>query len=294
MFTQVFGAAILPAFVSFVLLLVAGRGRRGDGVGAPWAAPLALGAGWLAGAAFLFGWPVLPPAEHWEWLLYLAPFAVAAGVINSLNRTPAWLRWALVLASAAAAWRVVPEFPSIADDRWRWMAAAFGIFTTNWLVVDRMGRRGPGVAWVIGLVVAATGLSVFMLLAGTARFATMAGALASACGPGVLAVVWKRLPWAFAGVAPVVALLTGGIALTGGFYHAGDVPTVAFVVVGLAPAVMGLAVMMPLRWSTWLRGSAALVLVLAAMGFAIGLTFASGAGDDASSVESEMTYDFYD
>jgi hypothetical protein len=87
-------AILIPGGISLVVLALTWRvWRKGAGPGAPWAAPLALGAAFLAGQAGVQGWPGFPPVEAIGWIFFLAAGAALWGIGDSLWRPPAWAQW---------------------------------------------------------------------------------------------------------------------------------------------------------------------------------------------------------
>ncbi len=228
---------VLPAAVALIVLLAtqrgderAHRGRRTVGV------VLAIPLGFVAG---YFGvvpvWPSFPPAERWQWMLYLTIAATMAALIQGLL-TVRWLQRMLVvvLIAATSGWllaRTASETP------WAWIGAVTVSVLAVWLALDFMACRASPLAVSLALWVSATGAAVILVLAGNARLAQLAGALAAVAG-ALAVVAWFRpgLPFSSGGLV-VAAMLIASLMYLGYYYNYSEVPSACFAApVAVAPA----------------------------------------------------------
>lgn len=265
---------VLPAVVTLVVLALASRPwRRRRERGPGWAAPVAIGGGFLAGFAALFGWPGLPPGEHWQRIIYIGCLAIVAGAVETTPRRAAALRWLVrVAVIGIIAWGVVPDWKELADTRMVWMAVAGGMVCFGWVSLRRAGRSGRTLSPLVSLFVIVSAISLVMLQSRNARLAQAAGVLAAAIAASGVACGWKRAGLSWGAAAPVIASLATALALNGWFYNYGAVPVASFVLAGLSPASVGLCGMGAIgRLSGWKRWAVDFAIAVAPVGVAVGL-----------------------
>lgn len=242
-----FASVVAPAVFAGAAVALAWRPWRRSFEPAPadWGGPAAMWAGYAAGVTGLVGWPPFPPREATQWLLYAA---LAAACWSFLRRFrphgPAVeVAFRLVLGVGLAFSMLRP----LITHRWGPGAgtlralAAGALGAGVWSGVEEAGRRRPGPAVPIALLVAAGGLGGVLALSGSVLLGQLAGVVAAALGVVTIAA-WWRPSASLAGGAGVVVLIHGGLTLAGLVYA--DVPPLAAGLALLAP-LGALAAMLP-------------------------------------------------
>jgi hypothetical protein len=93
LFLPIVLAVVIPAGISFLVLLIGWLARRQDGTGALswWSVLAGVGAGYVSGHLYVSGWPGFPPADATHWLAFMAMVAIAAGLVCETSRRAAVL-----------------------------------------------------------------------------------------------------------------------------------------------------------------------------------------------------------
>jgi hypothetical protein len=234
---------LLPAGVAGAGLIIAARPWKTPGA-SPAAALTALAfvAGFAAAFVKIYGFPQLPPPEHWRWLLPLAVLLAAVWLLGTWSRLPRWVRYGIELPAALGfAYCVIPAFEELDATRGYWW---MGVVAMRLLVhgLFRYGIRDldPRLT-LLTIVLLAGGTGGFLVLAHTARFAQIAGILAAVAGAGLVVALWRRSAVDGLGLGTLLAGTLLAVVLLALFYDSSDVPQVAFGLAGLAPAGAGVA-----------------------------------------------------
>ncbi len=215
----------------------------------PWRRDAALGGGLWGGAAGLAlalvpvylladGWPALPPAESWQWIVYMVLVAGAVGVLDTMRRWPAAVRVAVyvVPAGLSGALLVGPwvESPWV----WRVMTAVL-VLTVHVAINDGAGRaRGGSVP--LALFVAAACASIVIVESNNAKLFQLAVALSACLGVCTVLAWWRPTVSLARGAAPVIAVALPGLVLSAKFLTYAPIPAWSFVLAAVAP--LGLVV----------------------------------------------------
>ena len=257
----------LPLAVSLVVLVLT-RGRRpAPGTASSWGGALAVGGGYLIGQATLRGGPPVPPLERIDWLWYLTLGAVALGTLEGLLPARAWLRWGLRVPVGATVLAVLllPLLKTWGrDEMLGWLGGLGAALFVFWLALDSLTERVAGVGPPLLLLLLALGVTLVLLLSGSAVLgqlglavtASLAGSLILAC----LAVL--RLPPR--GLATVVGTVLPGLWLLGYFYAEVPAASAALLAAALPTAALGQVGPVRKRLPPWqtLAVSVLLLLVL--------------------------------
>jgi hypothetical protein len=224
----------------------------------PWAMPVAVGAGFLAGYA-LVGVPRLPPLDGTDWLFWLALPVTALGVIDALI---GW-RWGWLMGAAAgpvALLILAPLRPhaisvgAMVGTSLAMAAAGAGLCYAARLVEERVGPR----TLVAGLCVVMGGAAV-VVFSSNLRSGGLYGLAAAAALAPVAAFVRTRTPRAFA-VATVAVPILAGLLAGGHFYPEPGVTWTHLVLLIVAPALLLIGALVPGK-RRWVRPVAALLAV---------------------------------
>jgi hypothetical protein len=275
---MIYGGAA-PATVAVVLFWAGSRYARRDVV-RTFTAPLALAAGFLAGYALLALGPLVP-RTHWH---YLPHVVLAAAVIAPAIGRPRSVAVRMILmavATVVATWLLVPtsgNLPARALLTAEWAAIA----VLSSAVLDFALRRINAAVALLLLSAVLTCGAVVLGLAGSLRFAQMAGCGAAALG-GMAAASWivRAARPLVSGVALPAALLVTGAMLIGRTNSFSDVPLVSYLLIPLATAALWLAATpSAVAARGWRRGARLVVPVVVATAGAILALAMEGAGGE--------------
>jgi hypothetical protein len=224
----------------------------------------------------------VPAGRPWHWAWWAFGLAVAVelvarfpgvgvGVGHLLQGTAAGVIAAFVVPAAVAP---APGAPSAvhadADDpdvlatqrQLRWMIPAFALaVAVQWAVVDAVGRRAPGGSTAAAVAAAANGAAAILLHAESLGFMNATTFLFAGLA-AVAVLAW--LTGTDAGAAAAVATVPVGVLLLLGRYlRDSAVPTSSFLLVGLAPMLLGLFLLPGLnRLTAWRLGTVLKIAVV--------------------------------
>lgn len=217
------------------------------------------------------GWDYLRPTDAATWLPALAIGLTWAGVIERLIMRPSWARWAWrVVIAVAAAWMLRRAESTIQPTAIGWVGGLAAAILGLWGTLDSASRRWPGFALPVLAACAGTAAAAVLMLAGIAKFATMA-----ALPIGVLvgcACAELRRPGgrAIDAAIPMFAVIAPGLLFAGYFNTYSQVPWGAFLSALAGPLALGLgAALAPGRRSRWVAAVVALAVMALAVGSAI-------------------------
>ena len=265
------GSVVAPAAVAGVAVALAWRPWRRalEPVPGDWGGPVALWLGYGAGVASLLA------AALWALGRHLRPHGPAIEIA-----------FRLVLAVGLALSMLRP----LITHRWGPGAGAVRAIVAGvlggavWTGVEEAGRRRPGPAVPLALLVASAGLGGVLALSGSVLLGQLAGVLAAALG-AVTVAAWWRPSASVAGGAGVVVLVHGGLTLAGLVYA--DVPPLAAALAMLAP-LGALACLLPAAAGR--RRTAAPALAALAAGLPILLAVGLAALEFRESIEGGLPY----
>jgi hypothetical protein len=250
---------ILPGVISLVVHALAWTrlSRRGDGeLRGEWAGPLGVGAAMLAAMPLVMGrMPPLTPKLAEEWVFHLTALAMVLGLAGyGLAR---WLgggsprqrllvvRGGAVVSGLAPAAVTLVMLATIArsmyEHQWTttgtrlmWLvplavAGTVLIFANGQLASRRRGVLLPLMWWLC-----ATGLSLTIVQAGSAKLGELAAVLAAGLGGAWFTAIWRRdLRLGFGGGLTAMTVYTS-ILLAAYFYT--ELTGIAAVLLAIAPA----------------------------------------------------------
>lgn len=223
-FRTIWLAGILPATVCAAVLVLVWR---------PWRQPpatitraagssLAFVAALTVSAGMLLGWPRIPPAESWQWLVYLGLLGALPGLAGSAS---GGLGVCTALASAAAgAWWIVPKWQ---EPRGWWVAALAGTVMITFSL-EPLARRRQGFGLPLTLFALSIASSAVLLLSGNLKLALLAGIIAACCGAAAVIGIWDRSFSLAGGPAGIVAIMLPCLLMSGQLLHYSEIPNYAF------------------------------------------------------------------
>lgn len=231
-------SALVPAAVALVVMFIGLRpfGRQVPQQRGAWAGALALGLGYAAGNWGLTGGPGGGGPE--QRLLFIALGAAALGLVESLARPPAAVRWLTrVGASAAAGWLLLA--PLWEPQQWSHgqLALRLGLVTATsvlvWSILDWLASEERGPSMALALAAAGTIGASVIVLSGLASTGQLSGAMVAPLG--VLLLVTWRFPAAarLRSAVPPATLLLVSHPVVGLFYA--EMPLASFALLAAAP-----------------------------------------------------------
>jgi hypothetical protein len=216
----------------------------------------------------------IPKAER-DWLIYMVIPAAILGPIALLPAVSVFERLPMyALAGLAVAWFVVPTF----DDLNPPYLVQFGILVGGVVLLpsclEPVFERLPGIVTPLVLASTAGGGAAVMMLSKNAGFAQLSAAAAAGLGGIALIGFFSRGKNLVRGTAPLLIAFLGALMLVGRAYSTlySSVPTISYVLIPVAPLLMGLAAWGPAAgWSAKKRAALQIILPLVAIGIAVGL-----------------------
>jgi len=206
---------LLPLIVS--ALALAGGLLLSKNSPASWTAPLAIGAGFVAGHLALER-PGFPPQDAFNWLAYMAIAITLAGVILATLSLKQWLDWiiAFILAIALMWLTLSPYSGWDRVERIEWTGGAAIVAFLTFLSLRQLSRRNQSasMAWIMAACAGFTALVLGM--SDSQKFLLISAALAFALVPSLFLggtrwrkhELWRGLPLVF--VLIWLGLLTNG------------------------------------------------------------------------------------
>jgi hypothetical protein len=235
-------AAGLPLVVSLAVLVVTRRRRAAAGTASSWGGALAVGGGYLIAQAALQGGPPVPPRERIDWLWCLTLAAVVLGTLEGLFPPKAWLRWGLraPLGAAALVLLLLPLLKTWGrEEMVGWLGGLGTAWLISWVALDSLTERVPGVGPALLLLLLGLGVTLVLLLSGSAVLGQLGVAVtASLAGSLLLACLAPSLLPA-RGLATVVGTLLPGLLLLGYFYAEVPAASAALLAAALPAAALG-------------------------------------------------------
>ncbi len=224
--------------VSGLVLFATWRWRRQD-----WPGGIAIGAGFAATFRLaLDKWPKLIPADATRFALHCAVGGALLGVLLSVRRVPAILRWLLPLgASAVVVWLLLGKWaPNKWPDDHERMTLLCGLAVAMfvvWKILDGAARRRPGVSIPLFLMIYAGAVSLAVSDWGaSALLGQFAAALAAALGPCVLFGLIMKDKSLGAGAVAVTTILSSTVLICAVYY--GELAPWSALLFALAPVAL--------------------------------------------------------
>lgn len=193
---QLFWGAVLPAALTFTVLVMSWRAWRREGVSMHWGTPLALALGYLFAHWRIVGLPLsFPPVDSNEWLFVAAIVFAVWGVVEHFasGRTLLCDAGRAVLV-VVISWLVLRP---LMGNLWQgasatlwWLSLALGWWLW-WSVQARLSASVPGVAVPLVLSMVAGGGGFVLLWSGSSSLSQLSGAVAAVTGALVPLVLWR-------------------------------------------------------------------------------------------------------
>jgi len=225
-----------PIGVAVILLaMLTQPWRRTEFKPRQWAAGVAVAAAFSTGYLALFGWPGVPPAESWQWLLLLVmPIAIISALLAALSLRWLWRLPIMVGVSVISAWLVFPEY--VKENRLLWVAVIAAFVLAGWSAICVGSRRQHSGLGVTIMMIMTTCASLLLARhAGNAKLGQLAGAVAAPLGVCLVVAIWRKQAISAVTLAAPVALTHIGLVASAYFNHYSQTPNVAFGLIAAAP-----------------------------------------------------------
>ncbi|MHC5024474.1 MAG: hypothetical protein ACYTGG_11295 [Planctomycetota bacterium] len=283
MIDKVVFAVLAPGLAAGVLALLAWQPwrKRPSRPGGSWPGAVAVVGSFVASFVVVVGWPRIPPASLWHWVIAIV---IAGGVVailpDLLKPLRRLRRLAPIVAGAAAAGLFVPP-PSV-ESPWVWRGVLGLAVAALGLLLEPLAARRPGASMPLGLCIWVAGASVLVTEAGIATAGLIVAASSAALG-SIVIVAWLRPSLDASGGTTVTVATLAPAALAVGWLWTRDfthVTPASFVLVAAAPVGLWLGELTVVtRRRAWV--AALLRAVLVAVPIAIAMILATiGAADD--------------
>jgi len=232
--------------------------------GGAWAAPVGIGTAYLI-AAYMFARPPLPPIMAQDWVLVAAILVIGRGLKEHFFcSTPGAIPAARVLTAGIAV-LLVGRFAD--GNRALMIAIPSAIIALDSVLLERLAARRSNIFAALLSTAVASGVAVVLIVSGSAKLAQMAGIVAAAVGPWIVAALFRRDAALGSGVFAWM-LLSYTLLLCGHWYA--DVPVASLVLMAAAPALPWLFELKPLRiQNPFVHGAFALALASLAIAAAV-------------------------
>lgn len=273
---------LVPAVVASVVWMASRRVFNAE-TAARYAPSLALVIGFSVGY-WLLWWKEAHgywlPKMPYDWLPVVVAAAMIVGPVAHARGVSWFERWlTYAVFGLAASWLLVPTRASLQPIRHYYILGFGPTLALVALAFDEISHRFRGSLLPGFLTFAGMCTAVILLLSGIISFSRTAGAGAAALGGIAVAMLWTRSA-NLKGVSLALCTLFGGVMLVGRFNSLSKIPTVCYVIVPLAPLLMGCAVRGPLSQGTgFIGGFKRLALPVIACLVAVGLAIAADFGE---------------
>ena len=236
---------VMPMLIAALLQAGLRRFSTGD-LGTRYSASIAAAGGFLSGYVSLSLAPLWPTA-HWHWVPFAMTLAAVTGPISLARGVTRFERilLALILASIAA-WFLVPTWPDLQPDRGRYLCVFAASVVLLIALLEPLAKRFPGplLPSLLGLSLAAA--AGVLLLAGSLRFAQIAGMAVAAFWGCAVAIRLVSRASTFDGAAAFYSVTVTGLLLVGKVNSYAEVPVICYVLLPLAPLMLWTSVRGPL------------------------------------------------
>lgn len=213
------------------------------------------------------------PASHWEWLPWTLLLSVAGAVPGPSGAGGRLLKSAFVLLVAiVTSWGLVPDWDHLQPSRSVHLVALIVGIVLISAGLEPLTRRMAAARLFLLLAGVLVCEAAILALAGSLRFAQIAGCGAAALAGMSLAACFDRTGRPSAGIALSFALLAAGMMLIGKVNSFSDVPLISYLLPPLAPLALWPAIAGPGAHLTgprrWLLSAVPVLISLLAVGLA--------------------------
>ena len=200
---------------------------------------------------WLLGLGKLSPASHWEWLPWALLLSIAGAIPVASGTRGRMLTSALhLIVASAAGWVLVPDWEHLAPSRAVHLIVLMVGIVLIAAGLTPLARRMAASKLFLLLAAVLVCESAILALAGSLRFAQIAGCGAAALAGMSLAAHFDRTGRTAEGIALPFALLAAGMMLIGRVNSFSDVPLISYLLPPLAPLALWPVVAGPLARTT--------------------------------------------
>lgn len=215
---------IIPVLIAGILFAVAWRPwrRYSQLKHAETIGPLAIGISYLVGHIGIAGFPSFPPVEAVQWLIYFAAIIIVLGMIESLRKGRKFFPWGIRLHLAfGLPWMLLR---SMFQHHWGtiegmvWVLGTGLLILLFWKTLDALAEGFTGYPAPLLFLIIATGLSIALVISGSALLGHLSGLLAAAMGIAFFIALFVPSFSLAHGATSFYAVVLGGLLINGYFY----------------------------------------------------------------------------
>lgn len=260
---------LITAGVAGIIQLVAWSGSKKLG---QFLSALAFSSAFFVGYLMLIGMPEFPPVVAQEWIVAFVAFAFIAAAVQAYVKIPAIAGWFVRIAVAVAfAWLLVGPM-----DEYRWEGIEGYLYAGGaaitlvvlWSVLSISSEKTANASFLFIIMVAMTGTTVTMMLAGSMKFGQMSVILTSIVGSRWIVELLRKRLASSRGAIPVVSVIITGLIFGAHLYA--ELPLWSMLLLAVAfvfPWIWLQIKPKKLHWLIDLTIQAAVIIVLSGIAF---------------------------
>jgi hypothetical protein len=240
---------VVAPVVTLIVVMLAGQPLWRTGKRRQYDPLPALGCGVAQTVAYLamFGWPGMPPKEHWQRILILIWISTGVAWIAPLITRHSIARIiGYALTAIVVAWMVFPPWDDYADRRSFWIGGLAVLILANLESTSHLSRKRHGLAPLFMLTIGTTLASIVVVLAHNAKLAQICGAVAAVMGFLFLICLRMRSRESVLGVVAIPSILVPALAFLAFFYDSdGQSFPTEFVLASVTPLMVAIVTLFP-------------------------------------------------
>jgi len=292
---QIILGGVLPGVASLVVLLVGWRGwSRKDRPRSPWAAPLAMSLGFVAGYIGIHPKHQIPPFTPdvgEDWIFYIAILAGVIGIFSALLRLPNVVRAIFAAGvSALAAYLLISRLPGVFNGpEGTTLLIVSGVAMFLWIVsAEVFAARAGGLRASIVLSVLTIATSMILMMSGSQTIGQWGGAAAATvCAAVPVAFLARGSSLAYG--AFVIASILGGLLIIGKFYNDPEPPVLHIALLWATPILAAISTIPALSRTAGRRAISSAIALAPAL---LAVTLTAIAFAKAMSEKSNSPYSY--
>ena len=245
-----------------------------------WAGACAVGVSFIAGLwQIADDWPGLPPKQRWMWLMPMAIAATVLGMVSGWLQPRHVVQLAVGLLLALSATLLLHPPPAV-DQPWLWKLGLGAAVLIVWLCLEVQAERHPGPSLPLAMTIVFTGVSLVIKESRFAMLSLSAAAASAAWGSVLLISIFNSKLRVSRGPMHVAAMLLPAMLVLGEFDRRGGVSIASFLLLAIAPLMLWLGELPPLRTRRpWQAALARAALVAVPVLIAVVLAMRAGQDD---------------
>lgn len=264
---------VLPGALAFIILAIGWFrwGKRNPPPTAHWTAPLAFAIAFLVGFINVNGgMPSFPPAESSHRLFFIVPIAMLVALVLNLQKLPGIVRAMVVVFVSGTSFYYVLAFKlnALSPLEAAMLTAVSAIAAlVGWFALTQYAKSPPRVATPLALFILAGAISQVLMLSDSLSNGRCVLTLVAAAVAAILAALIFR-NFSLAGPGGIFCFVLITMLLIAHTYATAGLNSIDMALLALAPIVLWLASLVPLKWRLSRRVVLQLVLLSIPLGIA--------------------------